>query len=75
MKVALQNYLKGIDTNELVANVKDRSKFEEILVHLGLNQNSSIDQFVEHLLFESKMLLNQEKRKEATIVLRAIEWQ
>ena len=71
MKVALQNYLKGIDIDEFVANVKNRSKFEEILVHLGLDQNSSINQFVEHLLYESKMLLNQEKRKEATIILRA----
>ena len=71
MKVALQNYLKGIDIDEFVANVKNRSKFEEILVHLGLDQNSSINQFVEHLLYESKMLLNQEKRKEVTIILRA----
>jgi hypothetical protein len=71
MTVALHNYLKGINIDEFVSNIKDRSSFEEILNHIGLDQNTSIEKFVEHLLYESKMLLNEEKRKEATIILRA----
>ncbi len=71
MTVGLHNYLKGIKLDEFVVNVKDRSKFEGILTHLGLDSNFSLEKFVEHLLYESKLLLNKEKRKEALIILKA----
>jgi len=71
MTVGLHNYLKGINLDEFVVNVKDRSKFKEILTHLGLDSNFSIEKFVEHLLYESKLFLNKEKRKEALIILKA----
>ncbi len=71
MKVALHNYLKGIKIGEFVSKVKDRSSFEEILNHIGIDQNTSIERFVDLLLYESKTLLNEEKRKEATIILKA----
>ena len=71
MTVGLHNYLKGIKLDEFVVKVKDRSKFEGILTHLGLDSSFSLEKFVEHLLYESKLLLNKEKRKEALIILKA----
>ena len=73
MTVALHNYLKSIQPKELLVRVYDDKKFKEMLKHLELDTNFTLSNFVEHMLVESKKLINQENRKDALIILKHIK--
>ncbi len=73
MTVILHNYLKSKKPQELVTLVDDANKYKEMLTRLELSTSLSIDNFVEYMLVECKKLINQEKRKEALIILKHIK--
>ncbi|TFG10816.1 hypothetical protein EU534_00535 [Candidatus Heimdallarchaeota archaeon] len=73
MTVALHNYLKNLQPKELFQTVNDEKKFKDMLNHLELSTDISIDNFVEYMLLESKILINQENRKDALIILKHVK--
>lgn len=73
MTVALHNYLKSIQPKELLERINNSEKFKSMLSHLELNKNTTVEEFVEYMLVESKKLLNEENRKEALIILKCVK--
>ncbi|MCG3215949.1 MAG: hypothetical protein KAS63_04500 [Candidatus Heimdallarchaeota archaeon] len=73
MTVVLHNYLKTLDSQELVDRVKNTKQFRDLLTHLDLDKTLSVQDFVEYLLTESKKLLNDDMRKEGLIILKSVK--